>query len=184
MVIEHIDDENKILGHFYNVERERRRRHIEILFKERCVLFRKNSVLINEYINNFDPQKKKLKDMEILFREKKIIYTIYQDLYNKYKSEGLLLIGKYKNRFANFIVNGGCLKEFIENEIEIQKNRKIALLDKKFKKFHIDKHNLKFYDKYLEHINTFKPSQKKIKKVWSMKKIIQNEKNNYYNHKY
>ncbi|KAM9973720.1 hypothetical protein ACTFIW_010843 [Dictyostelium discoideum] len=148
-LVKAMNDENIILNYFY-IERNRKRTHIETLFRNHGVLVRKNSLLINEYVDNLDPQKKSMPDMEILTR-------------------------KYKRRLANFIENDGCLKELIENEIIIQKNRKINILGIEFKKYGIEKDYLKYPDKYLEFINTFKPKEIKKKGVWSVDQIIQQE---------
>ncbi|KAN0050866.1 hypothetical protein ACTA71_004162 [Dictyostelium dimigraforme] len=88
-----------------------------------------------------------------------------------FKSNGLLLVGNYKFRIRNFIENGGTLKELVKNEISIQTNRKISMLSSEFKKYGIQKQNLRFPEKYSEYIHTFTNK----KNVWSKEKIIKEE---------
>ncbi|KAM9978132.1 hypothetical protein ACTFIY_011880 [Dictyostelium cf. discoideum] len=173
------DDENQILGYFCKDEIEKKRRNLQDLFNKNGVLLRKNSFLINEYINNLDSQSKTMSVMDILSREKKITKRMLKNINYKFKSEGLYIDG-YKNQIKRFIENGGCIKEFVQNQIKIIKDKRISLLDIQFKKYGIDKNKLKYPYKYLEHINSFKPKGKKG--VWSRGKIIIMERNHNYVH--
>ncbi|KAM9979066.1 hypothetical protein ACTFIZ_000413 [Dictyostelium cf. discoideum] len=174
---EHTQNLETVLEYFYNREKEIRTQSLQHFFSNNSVLFRKNSELINSYINTLEPEKrKKIPSINvILSTERSIINKMFFNLENQFKRQGLLLIGKYKNRLTDFIINGGDLNELIKNEILIQKRRKISILDSEFKKNGIKKDNLKYPEKYIEHINTFNYSEIKKKNIWSTKKIVDEE---------
>ncbi|KAM9973719.1 hypothetical protein ACTFIW_010842 [Dictyostelium discoideum] len=173
----HTQNLETVLEYFYNREKEIRTQTLQNIFSNNSVLFRKNSELINSFINTFDPEKRKKIPpiLVILSTERSTINKMYFNLENQFKRQGLLFIGKYKNRLTDFIINGGELDELIKNEIIIQKRRKISILEGEFKKYGIKKDNLKYPEKYLEYINTIKSTEIKKKNFWSIKKIIDEE---------